>query len=126
MQLTHLRRFVRSAEYIESTYNYETTDVQMRSGKAVRAPSTALTTPHPATTLATAALAAGILCATALATAALATRTLSDAHLLPPTFARHRRQLHHAPATWPATALAAAALTATSLAAAAVSASPQP
>ena len=37
MQLTHLRRFVRSAEYIESTYNYETTDVQMRSGKAVRA-----------------------------------------------------------------------------------------
>ena len=37
MQLTHLRRFVRSAEYIESTYNYETTDVQMRSGKAVSA-----------------------------------------------------------------------------------------
>ena len=36
MQLTHLRCFVRSAEYIESTYNYETTDVQMRSGKAVR------------------------------------------------------------------------------------------
>ena len=37
MQLTHLRCVVRSAEYIESTYHYETTDVQMRSGKAVRA-----------------------------------------------------------------------------------------
>jgi len=89
MQLTHLRRFVRSAEYIESTYNYETTDVQMRSGKAVRAPSTALTTPHPATTLATAALAAGILCATALATAALAIPARSAArsaaiHRTPP------------------------------------------
>ena len=69
-------------------------DAQWQGG--ARAPSTALTT-HPATTLATAALAAGILCATALATAARATRTLSAAHLLPPTSARHRRQCHHPP-----------------------------
>jgi hypothetical protein len=27
---------VRSEDYIESTYHYETTDVQMRNGKAVR------------------------------------------------------------------------------------------
>ena len=28
---------MRSADYIESTYQYESTDVQMRNGKAVRA-----------------------------------------------------------------------------------------
>ena len=68
-------------------------DAQWQGG--ARAPSTALTT-HPAT-LTTAALAGGNLCATALATAARATRTLSAAHLLPPTSARHRRQCHHPP-----------------------------
>ena len=34
---THLVHTVRSADYIESTYQYESTDVQMRNGKAVRA-----------------------------------------------------------------------------------------
>jgi hypothetical protein len=80
MQLTHLRRFVRSAEYIESTCNYETTDVQMRSGKAVRtryrqlSPRTLPPSPPPRSPPASSA--------TALATAARATRTLSAARLL--------------------------------------------
>ena len=99
-------------------------DAQWQGG--ARAPSTALTTPHPAT-LATAALAAGILCATALATAARAIPAGSAArstaiHRTPPMPVPR----HHARATGPATALAAAALAATSLAAAAVSPSRLP